>query len=103
MTRSGAVRQPSLNDAAPAAAREQFVRDREQQSVDEPVPMLGGLRPREAALDPIGRVDLERLLRQFEDRSDRGLAAQNQGSVPSCRLATRCLTSVDFRLAFTSA
>jgi hypothetical protein len=48
---------------------EQFVRDREQQWVDEPVPMLGGLTPREAAVDPVGRVDLDRLLRQYEDRS----------------------------------
>jgi hypothetical protein len=32
-------------------------------------PMLEGLTPREAAVDPIGRVELDRLLRQYEDRS----------------------------------
>ena len=56
------------DDAALAEALEQVVREREQQWVDEPVPMLGGLTPR-AAADPIGRVDLDRLLRQYEGRS----------------------------------
>jgi hypothetical protein len=60
---------PTPDDPDLAAALDQFVREREQQWVDEPVPMLGGLTPREAALDPIARVELDRLLRRFEDRS----------------------------------
>jgi hypothetical protein len=59
---------PASIDPAAADALDQYVREREQQWVDEAVPALGGMTPRDAAVDPIGRVELERLLRQLEDR-----------------------------------
>ncbi len=42
----------------------------EQRWLDEPVPALRGMTPRDAAADPIGRVELERLLDSFPDTDD---------------------------------
>lgn len=39
-------------------------------SLDDHIPALGGLTPREAALDPIGRHELERLLDGVGDGPD---------------------------------
>ena len=46
---------------------DEFIRAREARWVDEPVPALGGLTPRQAAVDPIGHHELERLLASFDD------------------------------------
>ena len=39
----------------------------ERRWLDEPVPALRGLTPRQAAADPIGRTELERLLNSFDN------------------------------------
>ncbi len=54
------------DDPRMAAALDEFIRERERQWVDEPVPALDGLTPREASVDAIGRGALERLLRDYE-------------------------------------
>jgi hypothetical protein len=43
-----------------------FVREQEERWVDEPVPALAGLTPRQAAADPTRRQQLEALLRDFD-------------------------------------
>jgi hypothetical protein len=53
-------------------ALEQFTIGYEQRWLDERIPALGGLTPREAAADPIGRRDLERLLAQLPDDPEPG-------------------------------
>lgn len=55
----------SFDDPELAEIREQFILDYEQQWLDNTVPALRGLTPREAAVDPIGRLELERLLDSF--------------------------------------
>ena len=45
---------------------DQFIREKEKAWVDERVPALGGLTPRQAAGDPTRREDLDRLLRQLD-------------------------------------
>jgi hypothetical protein len=55
-----------LDDETMAAVLDEHIREMERRWVDEPVPALHGLTPREAAGDPIGRVELERLLASFE-------------------------------------
>jgi hypothetical protein len=55
---------PEVADAVAA-----FVREKEDAWVDERVPALGGLSPREAAGDPTRREDLLSLLREFDRRS----------------------------------
>ncbi len=57
----------SEDDPALAAALEQHVRKLERRWVDEPIPALGGRTPRDAAQDPIGRHELDRLLASFDD------------------------------------
>jgi hypothetical protein len=58
----------SPEDPEVAAVLDEFVQERERRWIDEPVPALGGMTPREASHDPIGFHALERLLRDFEDR-----------------------------------
>lgn len=48
-----------------------FVRKKEEEWIDEPLPALAGLTPREAANDPTRREDLVALLNEF-DRRDSG-------------------------------
>jgi hypothetical protein len=43
-----------------------FVREQEARWVDEPVPALAGLTPRQAAGDPTRREDLVALLHEFD-------------------------------------
>jgi len=53
------------NDAAIADVLDQFTRTHEQTWLDEPLPALSGVTPREAAADPTRRPDLIRLLDSF--------------------------------------
>jgi hypothetical protein len=53
------------SDPDVAAALEQFVRDYERKWLDEPIPALAGVTPRQAAGDPTRREDLIRLLDSF--------------------------------------
>ena len=55
------------NDADPelAAALQDYIRGYEQRWLDESIPALGGVTPREAAADPTRRDDLVRLLDSF--------------------------------------
>jgi hypothetical protein len=59
---------PDLDDAPTAALLDELMQEQERRWVEEPVPALDGMTPRQAAADPIGRVELERLLRTFETR-----------------------------------
>ena len=45
-----------------AAALDSFIRDHEIRWVDQPIPMLGGLTPRQALVEPASRAELEALL-----------------------------------------
>ena len=56
------------DNAEPADGQEDLAHRLERQWLDEQVPALGGMTPREAAADPIARHDLERLLDGFEGR-----------------------------------
>lgn len=61
---------PELAQAAPlppgaAEALDAFVREQEDRWVDESVPALGGLTPRQAAADPTRREQLVALLHEF--------------------------------------
>jgi len=53
------------NDPRVAAALDEFVRQHERAWLDEHIPALAGLTPREAAADPTRRPDLIRLLDSF--------------------------------------
>ena len=53
-----------------SAVREHRVLDRDQSDLVSPA--LAGMTPREAAQDPIGRVELDHLLRSFEGRGAAG-------------------------------
>ena len=44
-----------------------FARQHEARWLDESIPALHGRTPREAAADPVGRYELEQLLRTFDD------------------------------------
>ncbi|MEX2099959.1 MAG: SEC-C domain-containing protein [Acidimicrobiia bacterium] len=55
------------DDPELAGMRDELIRVREARWVDESVPALGDRTPRQAAADPIGRHELERLLRSFDD------------------------------------
>ena len=57
-----------LDDPEMADLRAEIAADLEARWLDDHVPALGGLTPREAALDPIARHDLERLLDSFDGR-----------------------------------
>ena len=52
-------------DPAVVAVLEQVIRQHEQAWLDEQIPALGGVTPREAAADPTRRPDLLRLLDSF--------------------------------------
>ncbi len=56
---------PDLSDPNLRAALEAISRQFEQRWLDENIPALRGLTPREAANDPIGRIELARLLNTF--------------------------------------
>jgi hypothetical protein len=66
-------RRPSPVPAGPpppeaASALAAFVREQEDRWVDESVPALGGLTPRQAAADPTWREQLVALLHEFDRR-----------------------------------
>ena len=59
-------------DAVPpelAALADQFIRRKEAEWVDESIPALGGLTPRQALDDPTRREDLFALLREMDDQA----------------------------------
>lgn len=60
-------------DAAIAALNDELARQAQARWLDEHIPALGGLTPRQAAADPTRREQLERLLAEFEARDARGL------------------------------
>lgn len=69
---SGSARPPLASSSGPAAddpeliaVLEQVVRQHEQAWLDESIPALAGVTPREAAADPTRRPDLIRLLDSF--------------------------------------
>ena len=65
---TGAPPAPNLlDDPEMADVREQISAQLEARWLDDHIPALGGRTPREAALDPIGRHELERLLDSFGD------------------------------------
>lgn len=57
--------EPDLYDPAVAAALEAVVLEYERTWLDEPIPALAGVTPRDAAADPTRRPDLLRLLDSF--------------------------------------
>ena len=59
--------EPALTPDDPQVAEflQSYILDYEQRWVNEPVPALRGMTPREAAADPIGRFELEQLLQSF--------------------------------------
>ena len=58
---------PVPTDPAMAEVLEKFVRQHEERWVDEHIPALGGVTPREAVDDPTRRDELIRLLDSFDD------------------------------------
>ena len=56
-----------LDDPEMADVRDEVIAEFERRWLDDRIPALGGRTPREAALDPIGRHELERLLDTFGD------------------------------------
>jgi hypothetical protein len=60
------------DDPEMQAALDDYMQHYERTWVDEPVPALHGLTPREAMLDPVEREELDRLLATMEDRFDGG-------------------------------
>ena len=76
-------RQPpiSMEDPAVKEALRTFIAERERIWCDEEIPALGGLTPREAAADPVGREALDRLLGEYgshvEPDTDPELVAQH--------------------------
>ncbi|MGH3824514.1 MAG: hypothetical protein ACRDRA_17020 [Pseudonocardiaceae bacterium] len=71
-----------LDPHAAAAALDQFIRDYERKWLDEPIPVLAGHTPRQAAADPTRRGDLIRLLDSFPTHHD------NPGTMSPDRLRT---------------
>ncbi len=63
------------DDPEMLAAMDEFIRDYETRWLDESIPALHGLTPRQAADDPTRRGDLIRLLDSFPV-SERGMSAQ---------------------------
>jgi hypothetical protein len=55
----------SMDDPAVQEVMRSFIADMEQAWCDEEIPALGGLTPRQAAADPVGRESLERLLAEY--------------------------------------
>jgi len=72
---AGAAPASSLDPDDPlvAAALDEFVRQHEQAWLDDHIPALAGLTPREAAADPTRRPDLIRLLDSFPPPTEHGL------------------------------
>lgn len=64
---TGSMIDPRDADPELAAALQDYVRGYEQRWLDESIPALGGVTPREAAADPTRRDDLVRLLDSFPD------------------------------------
>ncbi len=60
-------------DAGMAVLGDELARQAQTRWLDEHVPALGGLTPRQAAADPTRREQLERLLAEFDDRKTPGL------------------------------
>lgn len=54
------------NDPELDAMLDELVRSREISWIDESIPALGGRTPREAVTDPVGREEVEQLLRSFD-------------------------------------
>jgi tetratricopeptide (TPR) repeat protein len=69
-TPPGAVEPLDPADPAAAAALDEFIRDYERKWLDEPIPVLAGHTPRQAAADPTRRDDLNRLLDSFPAHRD---------------------------------
>jgi hypothetical protein len=66
---SGTLDLDAMDPADRAALEEQlgaFMREHEDRWLDEEIPALGGVTPRNAAEDPTRRADLEELLREME-------------------------------------
>ena len=63
------------NAVSPEIARavESLIRQKEDTWLDESIPALGGLTPRQAASDPTRREDLESLLAEFGGSDDSGM------------------------------
>jgi hypothetical protein len=59
-----------LTNPAIQEALQQFMRQQEQAWLDEPIPALAGVTPRQAAADPTRRPDLIRLLDSWPDEPD---------------------------------
>jgi tetratricopeptide (TPR) repeat protein len=68
---SGAVEPLDPADPEVAAVLDRFVRDYERKWLDEPIPVLAGHTPRQAAADPTRRDDLIRLLGSFPSHPDK--------------------------------
>lgn len=73
LTHTGQLRKEELPEApaedVPEEARhqlEQWMRQKEEAWIDEPIPALGGMTPRQAVADPTRREDLLSLLRSLE-------------------------------------
>ena len=65
-----------------AALTQEMQRQSQQGWLDEKVPALGGLTPRQAAADPTRRPDLERLLNEFEAKDRAASQALPDGMTP---------------------
>ena len=59
------------NDPAIRAALEEYIRTYEENWLDDQIPALAGLTPREAAADPTRRQDLISLLASFDRDEER--------------------------------
>lgn len=67
-----AIANPDLSNPDLRAALESISRQFEQRWLDDNIPALRGMTPREAANDPIGRIELERLLNTFPPGNEPG-------------------------------
>jgi hypothetical protein len=69
---------PDLSNPNLRAALEAISRQFEQRWLDDHIPALRGMTPREAANDPIGRIELERLLNTFPPGDQPGTMNANR-------------------------
>jgi hypothetical protein len=67
-----------LTDPRIQAALQQIIRQQEEVWLDEPIPALAGVTPRQAAADPTRRPDLIRLLDSFPDAHEQDIAMSPQ-------------------------
>lgn len=74
---SGSGSAADLDDPAVKAALEEFIRAQEVTWLDEPIPALGGVTPREAAADPTRRPDLLRLLDGYDAATSSGAVSMD--------------------------